>query len=406
MGHAGYRPLAGGSPTARPLPGLLPARLRLSPRASDAWLAAALTLLMLATAVGFASGDSGRACSASSCIVLLAGIALAWRRRAPSRRARDRDRRGAARGRGRRLTQDAGIGIVVACYTVASVSSRRTTVVAGALAAAALGVVPARRRRRHGRGARARRPWRSPPRAPSASTSARGVPTSSSSRERAERLEREHQLLAEQIVAEERTRIARELHDVVAHHVSLMVVQGGAVRETLGSAHPLAPTLDALSGTGRQALAEMRRLLGLLRAEDDVEHAPQPGLAELAELADQVQGVRAARRDRASRRRAAPLPPGIELSAYRIVQEALTNAIRHGQAAERHRDRALASGDARALGRRRRSRARARRVTNGGHGLVGMRERVALYDGSLEAGPSPGGGYARARDPSRSSGAS
>src|SRR5207342_2913923 len=92
--------------------------------------------------------------------------------------------------------------------------------------------------------------------------------------ERAATLERQHELMAAQVVAGERTRIARELHDVVAHHVSLMVVQSGAARETLGADHPLAPTLDGLADTGREALAEMRRMLGLLRADTTVEHAP------------------------------------------------------------------------------------------------------------------------------------
>ncbi|MEO9174874.1 MAG: histidine kinase [Gaiellales bacterium] len=391
MGHVGYRPLAGGSPTARPLPGLLPARLRLSARAVDAWLAGALTMLILVWAAVFSHGDSGSAVVEQICIVLLAGSTLARRRREP--RAVLAAQLAAVLIEGAAgVAQVAGIGVVVACYTIASVSSWRTTVTAGGLATATLVVS----RVLHG-------------------GVAAGVLVSvvvltvaaacvfglyigtrrayvEQLDERAARLEREHQLLAERIVSEERARIARELHDVVAHHVSLMVVQGGAVRETLGGEHPLAPTLDALSGTGRQALGELRRLLGLLRAESDVEHAPQPGLAALDELAAQVQAsglvVEIVRTDDAG-----PLPPGIELSAYRIVQEALTNAIRHGQArsaivtvsrTEASLELSIVD-DGRGAGAPQ---------TSGGHGIVGMRERVALYDGTLELGPVPGAGYA------------
>jgi signal transduction histidine kinase len=389
MGHVGYRPLAGGSPTARPLPGLLPARLRLSTRAVDAWFTATVTLLMLSAAAVFFKGSSGRAVLGQLGLVLAIGVALAWRRRAPQ--AVLALQLGAvlieaATG----LAEVAGIGTVFACYTIASVSSRRTTVVAGGLAATVLVVS-----------------WLLD-RGVAGGVLVSGVLTVAAActfglyigtrrayveqlGDRAERLEREHQLLAERIVSEERARIARELHDVVAHHVSLMVVQGGAVRETLGGQHPLAPTLDALSGTGRQALGELRRLLGLLRAESDVEHAPQPGLAALDELADQVQAsglrVEVVRTDAGE-----PLPPGIELTAYRIVQEALTNAIRHGQA--RTAIVTVSCSDTSLeLSIVDDGQGASAPSTSGGHGIVGMRERVALYDGSLELGPAPGTGY-------------
>jgi signal transduction histidine kinase len=390
MGHAGYRPLAGGSPTAKPLPGLLPARLRLSARAVDAWLAAGLTLLMLATAAAVTREVSGRGLLAHLVIVLLAGIALAWRRRAPTNVLAFEIAAVLLEG-AFGLPQAAGIGLVVACYTFASVSSWRTTTSAGAVAAGALGVS------RLGYGGITVAALVSALLTVAAACvlglyiGTRRAYVEQLA-ERGERLEREHELLAERVVSEERARIARELHDVVAHHVSLMVVQGAAVRETLGGSHPLAPTLDALAGTGRQALGELRRLLGLLRAEHEVEHAPQPGLAELAALAEQVEasGLRV---EIARSGDARPLPPGIELSAYRIVQEALTNAMRHGQA--RHATVTVGVDEATLeLSIVDDGRGASAPATSGGHGLVGMRERVALYDGSLDVGPSAAGGYA------------
>jgi len=200
-------------------------------------------------------------------------------------------------------------------------------------------------------------------------------------------------------VAEERRRIARDLHDVVAHSVSVMTVQAGAARLLLDEEPKRArEPLLAVEETGRQALGEMRRLLGILRrAEGKAALAPQPGLARLDDLVAQaragglpveltVEGERAA------------LPPGVDLAAYRIVQEALTNARKHGGPARAHV--ALRYG----------REALELEVTNdggasandgsGGHGLVGMRERVALYGGELEAGPRASGGYAvRARLP-------
>jgi signal transduction histidine kinase len=390
MGHAGYRPLAGGTPTAKPLPGLLPARLRLSAHAVDAWFAAALTLLTLATAAGFARGSSGRGLLAQLVIVLLSGVALAWRRHAPRGVLAVQIAAVLIEG-AFGLTQGAGIGVVVACYTLASVSSWRAAVAAGSVAAGALGIS----RLEHG-GVTVAVLVSAAVTVAAACVLGLYLGTRRAYveqlAERAERLEREQQLLAERVVSEERARIARELHDVVAHHVSLMVVQGGAVRETLGGSHPLAPTLDALAGTGRQALGELRRLLGLLRAEHEVEHAPQPGLSELAALAEQVEAsglnVEIVRTGETR-----PLPSGIELSAYRIVQEALTNAIRHGQA----RTATVTVGCAEAtleLSIVDDGRGASAPATSGGHGLVGMRERVALYAGSLEVGPAPGGGYA------------
>ncbi len=193
-------------------------------------------------------------------------------------------------------------------------------------------------------------------------------------------------------VEEERSRIARELHDVVAHSVSVMTVQAGAVRRLLKPEQERErEALMIVEETGRQALTEMRRLLEMMRAEgESAALAPQPGIKTLERL---VEHVREAGMPVELTVQGEPveLPPGIDLSAYRIVQEALTNALKHAGPARAWV--AVRYGvdevevDVENDGR-----------TNGdgdpaGLGLVGMRERVALCGGSLEAGPRDGGGY-------------
>ena len=218
--------------------------------------------------------------------------------------------------------------------------------------------------------------------------------------DRAQRLEREREERARQAVAEERARIARELHDVVAHSVSVIAVQTGSMRRRLRHEHPAeAEELAATERTARQALAEMRRMLGLLRADhDDVALAPQPGIADVDDLVEQSRGTGLDIRLHVEGEPTA-LAPGIDLAAYRIVQEALTNVIKHAgpahaEVAVRFRERELeleVTDDGRGP--------RASQ-NGGGHGLVGMRERAALYSGSVEAGPQPDGGFAvRARLP-------
>jgi signal transduction histidine kinase len=208
------------------------------------------------------------------------------------------------------------------------------------------------------------------------------------------RLERERDENARRAVAEERAHIARELHDVVAHSVSVMVVQTGAVRRRIAGEHPEdGDLLEEVEQTGRQAMAEMRRLLGLLRSEEDaVALTPQPGIASLPSLVEQLReaGLPVELRIEGDER---PLPPGVDVAAYRIAQEALTNALRHGGGAPA-RVRV-------AYGRRRLELAvdddgpgSAAPDDGRGHGLVGMRERVALYGGRFEAGPRPDGGFA------------
>jgi len=215
-------------------------------------------------------------------------------------------------------------------------------------------------------------------------------------RARAEQLTREQDLLARQAVADERVRIARELHDVVAHNLSLITVQAGALQTQVGANSPARATADVIARTGRQAMDEMRRMLGVLRlgdAADIAGRAPQPGIADIDAL---VEETRRAGVDVVLRMDDVPaaLPPGVDLSAYRIVQEALTNVLRHAGPAHctvdvRRADGALQlriTDDGRG--------APAGAPGSRGHGLVGMRERVALFGGELFAGPVPGGGFA------------
>jgi signal transduction histidine kinase len=221
-------------------------------------------------------------------------------------------------------------------------------------------------------------------------------------RERAERAEaaeiratvaeRERDAAARVAVAEERARIARELHDIVAHAVSVMVLQVGAVRHKLpDELSDDSEALRSVERAGRTALAEMRRLLGAMRDErEEVSFVPQPGLDGLDSLLEevtraglpvelQVDGV------------PFPLPRGVDLSAYRIVQEGLTNALKHSHATTANvtvryaldelqievRDNGVGSS-----------------TTDGlGHGLVGVRERVKIYGGEMSAGAANGGGF-------------
>jgi signal transduction histidine kinase len=212
---------------------------------------------------------------------------------------------------------------------------------------------------------------------------------------RAELLEREHALRAHEAVAEERARIARELHDLVAHNVSVMVVQAGAERHALGPEQ--ASTREVLSSieqAGRQALVEARRLLGMLRRKDDgSELEPQPSVEHIDVLVEQIEraGLPVTLAVEGER---APLPAGVDLCAYRIVQEGLTNALKHAGPA--HAEVVLRYAP-RALDVEVRDDGRGPARVNGdgaGHGLIGMRERVALYGGALETGPRDGGGFA------------
>lgn len=215
-------------------------------------------------------------------------------------------------------------------------------------------------------------------------------------RDLAEQAEQTELERARRIALEERTRIARELHDVVAHHMSLMAIRAESARHRLGALpDPVRAEFDALSGSAREALADMRRLLGVLRNDHPTERAPQPGLRDLPELIDSARLAGMAV-DLSAPSALDQVPPGAGVCAYRIVQEALSNARRHAPGARV----AVSVGhtaDAVTL-----------QVTNGpailappganghppGHGLAGMRERAELLGGSLSAGPAPDGGFA------------
>jgi signal transduction histidine kinase len=218
---------------------------------------------------------------------------------------------------------------------------------------------------------------------------------------RARVAERERDVAAREAVVEERARIARELHDVIAHNVSMMVLQAGAERRVLDSAERRAldgkngstsDVLQLIEAIGRSALTEMRRLLGMLRNDDAEPLAPQPGLGDLPMLVAQVREAGLPVELRIDGE-PSDLPAGIDLSAFRIVQEALTNALTHaGQA------RAMVTvrydTDSVEIEIADDGTNTTRSTAGGGHGLVGMRERVALYGGRFEAGHRPCGGYA------------
>jgi signal transduction histidine kinase len=211
--------------------------------------------------------------------------------------------------------------------------------------------------------------------------------------ERAARLELERDQAALEAAVAERTRIARELHDVVSHDVSLMVLQASVERRA-NPDDPSAETLATIESTGREALVELRRMLGVLRREDEVAPlAPQPGLGEVASLVEQAQDAGLpVTLDLATDRDA--LPAGLGIATYRIVQEALTNSAKHAPGAPVHvrvcvvddqldievtNDSGASDADM--------------ALPSGGRGLVGMRERVALFGGTLDARKQAAGGF-------------
>jgi signal transduction histidine kinase len=210
--------------------------------------------------------------------------------------------------------------------------------------------------------------------------------------QRADHAERERETAARIAVAEERARIARELHDIVAHAVSVMVLHVGAVRHRLPD--QLAEEAEALEGveqTGRGALGEMRRLLGVLRRDDEPgELAPQPGLARLEPLLQDVRGA-GLDVDLEVDGEPFPLPQALDVSAYRIVQEGLTNTLKHAHASQARVVIGYGSHEVRID---------IRDDGNGapsgdglGHGLIGIRERVKIYGGEMSAAPASDGGF-------------
>jgi signal transduction histidine kinase len=211
-------------------------------------------------------------------------------------------------------------------------------------------------------------------------------------RERSARLERDRERDLAAAAADERARIARELHDVIAHSVSLIVVQAGAERRVLEpDQERTSKTLEAIEGSGREALGELRRLLGVLRVPAGERLSPQPSLAGVPDL---LREARAAGQAVELRETGRPvqLAPGLDLTAYRILQEALTNARKHAPGAP---VTVTLAWSAATLGVEVVDQGEgAAAASNGvGHGLVGMRERALMYGGSVEAGPAPQGGY-------------
>jgi signal transduction histidine kinase len=210
--------------------------------------------------------------------------------------------------------------------------------------------------------------------------------------ERAERLEREREESIHRAAADEQERIARELHDVIAHSVSVMVVQAAAANDVFERQPERArEALRSIEESGRSALTELRRLLGIVRTHERGRFEPQPGLAALEELIEQVRatGLEVGLELDGE---LGELPSGVDLSAYRIVQEALTNTLKHAHADRAriwiaHRGQELTievSDNGTGPGE----------PAGNGHGLIGMRERVALLGGELEAGAQAGGGFA------------
>lgn len=209
-------------------------------------------------------------------------------------------------------------------------------------------------------------------------------------------LERQHEEAARRAVQDERQRIARELHDIIAHSMSVMTLQAGAVRRRLAPGQTVEhASLEAVERTGREAMAEVRRLVGLWKDEESPHYAPQSGMATLEDLLARVRsaGVPV---DLLVEGTPQTLAPGVDLTAYRVVQEALTNVIKHAGPAratvricwQDHELHIEVADDGRT-------------VTDGvGFGHAGMRERLRIYGGELESGPRPEGGYrVRARLP-------
>jgi signal transduction histidine kinase len=379
--------------------------LRRRPLLADGLLAALLAAVSL-VALAYTWSE----CKEEDCdpggvavgLVLATTLPLVWRRRHPLTVGLVTGLATAAYGVAHYpdLAMPIAIGGVVGMYSVAAWGSRRASLLAGGIAVVAVAVVM------------------SVPRADADVVDAAFVSLALAGawvlgdrarvqhaltaelQERAARLERDRAEEARRAVASERARIARELHDVVAHHVSMMVVQAEAGPVASEPARA-AGAFEAIAATGRQALVEMRRLLGVLRGGEEPAPslAPQPGLAEVPSLVEQV-GRAGLEVELTVEGTEAPLPAGIDLSAYRIIQEALTNAVRHGgpgraRVLVRYGDRDLelrVRDEARAAGGDGRPVADAAHAAQG-RGLLGMRERAALFGGELRAGPEPGGGF-------------
>jgi signal transduction histidine kinase len=289
------------------------------------------------------------------------------------------------------------MALLVAMYTVASRESARTVVVAAGVLE--LGIVLALARWFHGTHIRSFVGLTGLGAA--AAIFGRNVRTRrrllESLQERAARLERERDQQGRLAAAAERARIARELHDVVAHNLTVMIALADGAGYALRDAPDEAQTaLETASRTGRLALAEMRRLLGVLRADEmgsDPGRGPQPGVPEIDALVEKVRaaGLPVSYRVSPGARR---LPEGIQLTLFRIVQEALTNTLKHaGPTAAAEVELVATAGEVRVSVSDTGPIASAPANGDGGAGLRGMRERAAVYSGVVEAGPRPQGGW-------------
>jgi signal transduction histidine kinase len=211
--------------------------------------------------------------------------------------------------------------------------------------------------------------------------------------ERASKLERERDARVRQAVADERSRIARELHDVIGHSISVMGVQAGAVRRRLtDDQEQEREVLLAIEGTGRQAVGEMRRLIGLLRTQMNGFEGPSPSLRQIDTLVDEMRSTGLAIELDVTGDPSA-LPPGVDLAGYRIIQEALTNVLKHAARASVTVRVGCERGELTIDVVDDGAGTTAAEADHVGHGLVGMRERTGLYGGTLRTGPRAEGGF-------------
>ena len=372
-------------------------RKRSGPRPPDAALVAGLWLLSLSIILGLVDGAGRQGLAAA---IAFAHIApLAWRRRHPEGVLLAMAATGLAFATTGNSVVCLGPAVLVAVYAVAAYGPphRSLLLVGGATAAMVVAVAAsgARFDTMAGNAVVFAVVWLVGDR------QRRAVAEAAAERARAAELASSREQLARQAVMEERLAIARELHDIVAHAMSVITVQSGTARMVMdGSPDVAREALSAIEDTSRKALAEMRRLLSVLRADTaaggDVLLSPARGLADLDSLVD-VAAASGLRVELSRQGDPVALPAGAELAAYRIVQEALTNVCRHARASSasvvvRYEPSEVAV-----------------EVTDdgiggaprpGGHGLVGMRERAALYGGEVEAAPRPEGGFrVRARIP-------
>lgn len=353
------------------------------------WLDGGLALAVLAIALVHTPAAVGSV-TLNVCLV----VPLLWRRRAPVTAFSLVWAVAAVQGlTGKPTFGDAAL--LIAFYTIASAADRRTTVLAGA--ALELGVILA-----VSKTVPEAEAWLKAFVALSGLATAAGVlginvrnrrQILAGLQERAERLEREHEREVALARATERGRIARDMHDVIAHNLSVMVALcDGAGYHVHDAPERVQAALEQASRSGRQALAEMRQLLGVLRdAPDGPELAPQPGVRQIEELVEQVRGAGVPVSYTLTGK---PIggPPGMELAIYRIVQEALTNTLKHAGAGARAQV-SLSCHDER-IEVEVSDTGNARQASgSGGAGLPGMKERAAVYGGTLQAGPRPDGGW-------------